>query len=86
MKEENGALQKLNNLPPMQEDDLIEDFPERYTLSVTEHVRFGIPESEERSCTEDGSAVPVKDELVSSFQINGVKLHKRVQDDEQVLI
>ena len=83
MKEENGTLQKLNNFPPMQEDDLIEDFPERYTLSVTEHMRF---ESRERGCTDDGSAVPVKDELVTSFLINGVKLLKEVQKDEQVLI
>ncbi|XP_028396788.1 laccase-like [Dendronephthya gigantea] len=79
VKEKRETLKKLE---PLLKVKKFEDFPERYTLSVTEHERVG---RHERGCLPDGSAPPeIKDEHVSSFQINGVKLQKRVRDDEQV--
>ncbi|XP_028396428.1 laccase-3-like [Dendronephthya gigantea] len=65
--------QKLIDSVRVEPDNLVEDF--RFTLSVTEHMRIS---HGERNCTEDGSREPVKDEYVSSFQINGVILQKGV--------
>ena len=84
MKEDNGVINKLFTYDDVGKYSDFEDRPDKHTLSITEHMKLDNKTKSQRECTEDGSAVPVKGEHVSSYQINGVKLDKAISEEEQV--
>ena len=84
VKEDSGVIDELFTYPIAGKQSDFEDRPDKHTLSITEHMKLDNKAKSQRECTEDSSAVPVKGEHVSSYQINGVKLDKAISEEEQV--
>ncbi|XP_028396905.1 laccase-like [Dendronephthya gigantea] len=76
VREKEEILHELSNYPPLPEGESIQDFPDKYTLSVTEHLQSG----KGGVCMLDKSRSPQLNKKISAFLINGVVLRGSVDE------